>query len=192
MTEQSNLIPVAGDQAVLVRRYMGALYALAEQESAIDMVATDMRGLRRLWSESAEWRLVATDPRMETVEVAKATQQVSTLSGFNKLTSNFLSVLAQNRRLDLLPALVEGFLEEMAKRRGEFRADVRTARPLSDAQKSALLTSLAEVAGGKIHLTVVDDPTILGGLTIKLGSQFIDASVKTKLDHLERSLKGAA
>ena len=88
--------------------------------------------------------------------------------------------------------MVTFFLEEVAARRGEYQADVRTARPLSPAQRDALIAALGAVTGGKINLTVVEDPSILGGLTVKLGSQFIDASVKTKLEHLERSLRGAA
>ena len=192
MSEPSSPIPVAGDRATLARRYVGALYNLAEQEGHIDAVATDMRSLKRLWNESAEWRFIAIDPRLDETQVRTATAQVAKLSGLSKLAANFLSLVAQNRRLSLLPALIEGFLEEVAVRRGEQRADVRSAQPLSPAQHEALLASLNEVAGGKVRLTVIEDASIIGGLTVKIGSQFIDASVKTKLDHLERSLKGAA
>ena len=110
----------------------------------------------------------------------------------SKLTSNFLSVVAQNRRLSLLPALIDGFLEEVAIRRGEYKVNVRTAQALSPLQRDNLIASLSKTMGGKIHMNVIEDPSILGGLTVKLGSQFIDASVKTKLEHLERSLRGAA
>jgi len=192
VSEPSSPIPVAGDRATLARRYVGALYNLAEQEGHIDAVATDMRSLKRLWNESAEWRFIAIDPRLDETQVRTATAQVAKLSGLSKLAANFLSLVAQNRRLSLLPALIEGFLEEVAVRRGEQRADVRSAQPLSPAQHEALLASLNEVAGGKVRLTVIEDASIIGGLTVKIGSQFIDASVKTKLDHLERSLKGAA
>jgi F-type H+-transporting ATPase subunit delta len=185
-------IPVAGEQAILARRYIGAFYALADQEDALDEVAIDLRALRRLWTECAEWRFVAVDPRLSAEETHKAIEQVAHFSDISKLTVNFLSVLADNRRLNLLPALIEGFLDEIITRRGEYRASVRTAHPLSDEQRTALSTSLNAVAGGKVHLTVTTDPSIIGGITVKLGSQFIDASVKTKLDHLERTLKGAA
>ncbi|MGB9153786.1 MAG: ATP synthase F1 subunit delta [Alphaproteobacteria bacterium] len=196
MSENSTTTPVAGDHAApppaLVRRYVGSLYTLAEQEGSIDAVAADMRGLRRLWNESAEWRFIASDPRIHNESANKAVEQVAKISAVGKLTAQFLSVVALNRRLNLMPALVEGFLEEVATRRGEYHADVRTANALSAAQHEALTASLTAVMGGKVHINMIEDASILGGLTVKLGSQFIDASVKTKLDHLERSLKGAA
>lgn len=192
MSEQTAPIPIAGDQAALVRRYVDALYALAEQDAAVDAVAADMRGLRRLWNESAEWRFVASDPRIKAKSACQAVEQVAKMSGVGKLAANFLAVVASNRRLDLLPAIIEGFLEEVAARRGEYRADIRAARALTAAQHEALAASLAAVMGGKVHINVVEDASIIGGLTVKLGSQFIDASVKTRLDHLERNLKAGA
>ncbi len=185
-------IPLAGEQAILARRYVGALYDLAEQAKSVDAVVLDIRGLRRLWDESAEWRFVGTDPRLDNSQLQKAAAEVVKQTGISTLTGNFLSVVAQNRRLFLLPAIVEGFLALVATRRGESQADVRTAHTLTSAQKDALASSLQQVTGGKVNLTIVEDATLIGGLTVKMGSQFIDASVKTKLDQLERTLKGAA
>ncbi|MDR3424277.1 MAG: ATP synthase F1 subunit delta [Alphaproteobacteria bacterium] len=184
-------LPVAGEHAILARRYAKALFALAEQDKAVDAVAADMLALRHLWDESPEWRLVASDPRFGIEMVGRAVAQVAKITGVNKLTANFLAIVAQNRRLSLLPIMVKDFFEEADARRGLFRAAVRTARSLSEAQMASLSASLSAVVGGKIRLSVVEDASIIGGLTVKLGSQFIDASVKTKLDHLERTLKGA-
>lgn len=186
------VLPVAGDQAILVRRYAGALYALAEQDGVIDALVSDMLNLRTLWSESAEWRFIATDPRLGLEAVGKAAAQVAQIAGFSKLMSNFLAVGAQNRRLYLLPAFIEHFIEDVSTHRGEFRADVRIARPLTDIQREKLTALLAVAAGGKVHLIEVEDASLIGGLTVKIGSQFVDASVKSKLDHLERTLKGTS
>jgi F-type H+-transporting ATPase subunit delta len=190
--QPTSLHPVAGDDAALARRYVGALYELADKEGIVDTIATNMRALRRLWDESPEWRFIANDPRLNGATIIKAAAEVAKMAELNTLVSNFLAVVAQNRRLNLLPSLVEGFLQEMSTRRGEFRAEVKVARPLSSAQREALAASLNAVAGGKVNITVTEDAALLGGLTVKMGSQFIDASVKTKLDHLERTLKGAA
>ncbi len=183
---------VAGDQAVLALRYVDALYALAAREDLIDVVATDLRGLRRVWAESAEWRFIACDPRLGHEALAQSVAHVARICDLDELTQNFLSVVAQNRRLSILPLLIETFLDEAAKRRGEFRADVRAARELTPAQRDALAASLNAAAGGKVHLTVTEDASLLGGMTVKLGAKFIDASVKNRLDHLERFLKGVA
>ncbi len=192
VSERVSSLPIAGDHATLARRYVGSLYALADQDGLIDAISTDFRALRRLWDECAEWRFVASDPRLSNEAVQQAVNQVAKISGLNALTHNFILVVAQNRRLSLLPSFIEGFLEEVAIRRGEYRVEVRSARALSPAQRETLSASLNAVMGGKINMNLVEDPTILGGLTVKLGSQFIDASIKTKLDHLERTLKGAA
>jgi F-type H+-transporting ATPase subunit delta len=185
-------IQLAGDQALLARRYAGALYELADKEGAVDTVATDLRGLRRLWDESAEWRFVASDPRLAVESVLASVKEVVKSCGFGKLTGNFLGTVAENARLSILPTIIHFFLDTVAAKRGEFNADVRVARPLAAAQREALTHSLTAVMGGKIHLNVSEDPGLLGGMTVKIGSQFIDASVKSKLDHLERTLKGAA
>lgn len=192
MSELSVSTPVSGDHATLARRYSGALYDLAAEQNAVDIVAGDMRGLRRLWQESAEWRTIACDPRLDVATVAKAVQQVARLSGISDLTVRFLNLVTQKRRLSLLPGMVEAFLQKVDAHRGEYRADIRVAHAMSGAQREALAATLNAVVGGKVHMAVVEDASILGGMTVKIGCQFIDASVKTRLDHLERSLKGAA
>jgi len=88
--------------------------------------------------------------------------------------------------------MVEKFFEELDIRRGEFVAHVRVARKMPDAQLDALSASLSAAISGKVRLSVMEDPSIIGGMTVRLGSQFIDASVKTRLDRLECTLRGAA
>jgi F-type H+-transporting ATPase subunit delta len=182
-------LPISGDNALLASRYISALFALAEQDGVVDTVVADMLNLRRLWQDSPEWRFIATDSRLNLDSIRAAAEQVAQLAGVSTLTSNFLSVIAQNRRLNLLPLLIESFIDEVGTRRGEFRADVRSARPLTDEQREKLATLLAVAAGGKVRLSVVEDASIIGGITVKIGSQLIDASVKTKLDLMERTLK---
>jgi F-type H+-transporting ATPase subunit delta len=192
VSDQSTQPPVAGEEAMLARRYVGSLYALAEQAGQTDEVVNDLRALRRLWDECSEWRFIASDPRLSNDNIRTAVSEICKVYKFGKLTANFLSVIVQNRRLSLLPSFIKGFLTEVATRRGEYRVDVRTAHSLSTAQHDALLSSLNTVMGGKVHMNVIEDTSLLGGFTVKLGSQFIDASVKTKLDRLKRTLKGAA
>ena len=118
-----------------------------------------------------------------------AAKQVAGIAEVCKITANFLLVIAQNRRLNLLPMLVEHFMDEVSKRRGEYRADIRTARPLTDTQRDKLTALLSVAMGGQVRLEVVEDSSIIGGLTVKIGSQFVDASVKAKLDRMERVLR---
>ncbi len=180
---------IAGDAAVLARRYGGALYDLAEEQKQLDAVAADLRALRNLQDESAEFRIVANHPRLTRAQLVQAMQQVSAAAKFNNLTGKFLTLVAQNRRLPELGGMIDGFLARLAAERGEHTADVRTAKPLSAAQQEQLAAKLRELAGGKVHLSVREDASLLGGITVKLGSRLIDASVKSKLARLERQLK---
>lgn len=180
--------PFSGDLAILAGRYATALYALADQDKVVDAVTLEMRALRRLWDECAEWRMVAVDPRLTQTESDRLVSVVVKSCGLGSLSTNFVLLVGKNRRLAALPAMIDRFLADVASRRGEHHADVRTAKALTSAQRDALVASLAAATGGKVHLSVVEDASILGGLTVKIGSQFIDASVKTKLDRLERSL----
>jgi F-type H+-transporting ATPase subunit delta len=181
--------PLSGDRAVLVERYIDALFELAEQGGGVEAVVADMENLRNLWDESPEWRFIASDPRLNQDAVFAAAKRVTEVAEVCKITANFLLVIAQNRRLNLLPMLVEHFMDEVSKRRGEYRADIRTARPLTDTQRDKLTTLLSAAMGGQVRLEVVEDSSIIGGLTVKIGSQFVDASVKAKLDRMERTLR---
>lgn len=181
--------PIAGETADLARRYASALYELAEKEGAIDAVLADFHGLRRLWADCAEWRMVACDPRLKPESVLSATREVVKTAGLGKLAGNFLMIVAQNRRLSALPAMIETFINDVAERRGEYSAAVRAAHALTPAQADKLTAALAALTGGKITLAVSEDPALLGGLTVQVGSKFIDASVKARLDRLERQLK---
>lgn len=180
---------LSGEAAILAHRYAGAFYELAEEQKQLDAVAADMRALRVLGQESKEFQVISSHPRLTRAQLVKAAEQVASVAKLNKLTANFLMLVAQNRRLPHLQGMIDQFLAELATRRGEFSADVRSARPLSAAQQEQLAVKLRELAGGKVHLMLREDKSLLGGLVVKLGSRLIDASIKTKLARLERQLK---
>ncbi len=180
---------IAGDTAILARRYAGALYELAADQKQLDTVTADLRMLRILARESAEFRSIAFNPRLSRTQLMKAMQEIAKSAKFGALTANFLMLAAQNRRLDAMEAMADAFLAELAQKRGEFSAEIRTAYALTPAQQEQLAVQLRALAGGKVHMTVTEDKSLLGGLTVKLGSKLIDASVKSKLARLERRLK---
>ncbi|MDD4617129.1 MAG: ATP synthase F1 subunit delta [Alphaproteobacteria bacterium] len=181
--------PISGENALLANRYVGALLALSEEEKATNAVIDDMLNLREIWNECREWREVANNPRFTTEFIVAAAEQVAKIARTHKLTANFLTIVAQNRRLALLPNLIDMFMDEVSKARGEQRADVCSAHPLTNDQHARLTETLEKATGGKVRLIMTEDPSIIGGLTVKIGSKFVDASVKTKLDRLEHILK---
>ena len=180
---------LAGDPAVLARRYAYALYELAAEQKQVDTIAGDMKALQGMTRTSADFQKTVNWPRLPRTEMIKAMKALAVSAGLNKLTANFLALLAQNQRLDLLGAIAESYLTEMAEKRGEFTAAVRTAHPLSASQTEQLAARMRDMMGGKVHLDVQQDESLIGGLTIKIGSRLIDASLRTRLEQLERHLK---
>jgi len=86
--------------------------------------------------------------------------------------------------------VIEAFLAELASRRGEVTAQVVSAQPLSDAQRQSLDERLRRAVGGKVAIETRVDPSLLGGLIVKLGSRMVDASLSSKLQRLQLAMKG--
>jgi len=115
---------------------------------------------------------------------------VAALLGISALTRNFLGVLAGNRRLSALPAIITAFASIAAAQRGEVAAQVTSAHPLTDDQLSALAARLETREGRKVKLTASVNPELLGGLVVRIGSTQIDSSIRTRLNSLAHAMKG--
>ncbi|MDE2229936.1 MAG: F0F1 ATP synthase subunit delta [Alphaproteobacteria bacterium] len=176
--------------AGLAKRYAAALFELADERKAIDAVASDLAGLRRLIDESADLRRMIRSPVLQRDEQARAIGAIAERAGLNALTHNFLGLLARNRRLFALPEMIQGFLQILAERRGEVTAQVIAAQELSEAQRRAVDGRLRKAIGRKVAVDFRVDPSLLGGLVVKVGSRMVDASLKSKLARLALAMKG--
>lgn len=178
-----------GDVARVVQRYAGALYDLAQEQSLLETVAADIEFLRVLFHESSEFQHIVCHPHLTNAQSAEALKKVADVAKLNPLTERFLDFLSQKQRLNFLQPMLVAFLERFATQRGEVKAEVCSARPLTGAQQEALARKLQQLTGGKVHLSLSQDAGLLGGLRVKMGSKLIDATIKTKLARLERQLK---
>jgi len=122
-------------------------------------------------------------------EQFKAISAIVDKAKISGLVGTFLRVVAKNRRLFPVPAMIKAFRRIAAEGRGEVAAEVTSAHPLTPAQQTELKTALKGVAGKDVSFTVNVDPTLLGGLVVKLGSRQIDTSLRTKLNSLKLALK---
>lgn len=109
--------------------------------------------------------------------------------GLSPVMTNTLRLMAQNRRLFTLPQLVERLGELIAEERGEVTADVVTAAPLSEDQQRRLTETLAQKSGRTVKLNTRVDESLIGGMIVKLGSQMIDSSIRSKLASLQNVMK---
>ena len=184
---------MAGDNTSLsdlAGRYASALLDLADDRKALDEVAADLKALRALIDESADLRRLLTSPIYSRAQQSKAIAAILEKAGIGELTKRFVLVVADNHRLFALPAMIEGYLAELARRRGEITAEVTSARSLSDGQQAALLDALRATVGSKVQLDLKVDPALIGGLVVKVGSRMIDSSLRSKLQRLQLAMKG--
>jgi F-type H+-transporting ATPase subunit delta len=179
-----------GIQASLAGRYATALFALARDEKKLEAVGTSLAALKQALAESADFRKLTTSPVTSREDAVKAVAAVASSMKLDPLTANFLGVLAQNRRLAQLDKVIRAFNLLASDHRGETTAEVISARPLDDEQIAAIKTKLKSRVGRDVAVELSVDPSILGGLVVKVGSQMIDGSIRTKLNTLASAMKG--
>jgi F-type H+-transporting ATPase subunit delta len=176
----------------LAERYAAALFELADERRMLDEVASDLRQLRAMLAASTDLTRLVRSPILTRGEQGQAIAALAERAGFTPLVRDFLAVVAKNRRLFALPAMIEAYLRNLAERRGEVTAEVTAALPLSEGQLGLLSEQLRRSVGRRVSLEVKVDPGLIGGLIIKLGSRMIDGSIKSKLQRLQLAMKGAS
>ncbi|MBP6031085.1 MAG: F0F1 ATP synthase subunit delta [Sphingobium sp.] len=179
-----------GIQASLSGRYALALFELARDTSQLDSVAESLAALKSALGESAELRSLTTSPVIGRDAATRAVAAVGDVMGLDALTKKFLGVMAQGRRLSQLGAAIRAFEMLLSNHKGESRAEVTSAHPLAKTQVTALEKALKARVGRDVAVDLKVDPTVLGGLVVKIGSQMIDSSIRTRLNSLAQAMKG--
>lgn len=179
-----------GIQASLSGRYATALFELARDNGTIAAVESSLATVRQALTESSDFAALTTSPLIARGDAARGVTAAARALKLDSLTANFLGVLASNRRLKELPAIIRAFRSLAANHRGEVTAEVTSAHPLSDDQVEALKSQLRQRVGRDVAVDLSVDPALLGGLVVKIGSQMIDSSIKTRLNSLAHAMKG--
>lgn len=179
-----------GIQASLAGRYATALFDLAREQKAIEKVEKSLETLTAALDQSADFKALTSNPLLSREQTGKAVAATASALKIDSLTSNFLGVLAQNRRLGDLASMARAYKSLAANDRGEIAADVTSAHPLDAAQVTALKSQLKKRLGRDVSVNLNVDPAILGGLVVQIGSQMIDSSIRTRLNTLANAMKG--
>jgi F-type H+-transporting ATPase subunit delta len=186
---------VAKKQIVLdeiSRRYAKAYLEAVDESKVLSKAEKDIATLQSLIDSSEEFRSFLKNP------VPKLSEQNDVIDAFaqklklTNLTKNFLYVVADGGRLSRMNAILYAIAQGIDLRNGIITARVGTAKELDTKQQDALVKNLAKVTGKNIKLDIDVDPSLLGGMVVQVGSSMIDDSVKTKLQRLQREMKGAA
>lgn len=172
-------------------RYATALFELARDEKSIDAVKADLDRFDGLLNDSADLKRLVRSPVFSADAQSRALTAVLDKAGITGISANFLKVLTANRRLFAVADVIRAFRALVAKFRGEASADVTVAETLSDKNLDALKSALNSVTGKDVTLNVKVDPSIIGGLVVKLGSRMVDSSLRTKLNSIKHAMKEA-
>lgn len=174
----------------IAARYAAALFALADERNRLDEVAGDLGVLKSMLSESADLRRMVSSPVISREEQGKAMDALLEKAGADQLTRNFIGLVTRNRRLFAVPGMIAAYLAALAERRGEVTAQVTAASALTDEQMKTVTGALKKVVGREVAIDLKVDPSLLGGLVVKVGSRLFDSSLRTKLQKLELAMKG--
>jgi F-type H+-transporting ATPase subunit delta len=172
-------------------RYATALFELARDQKSVDAVKADLDKFSAMLADSPDLLRLVRSPVFTADAQTKALSAVLAKAGISGIAANFLKVLTANRRLFAVADVIRAFRALVAKFKGEATAEVTVAEPLSDKNLDALKAALKTVSGKDVDLNVKVDPSIIGGLVVKLGSRMIDSSLRTKLNSIKHAMKEA-
>jgi F-type H+-transporting ATPase subunit delta len=174
----------------LAGRYALALLDLADEQEQLDPVAKDLRGLSAAIAGSEDLRRLIRSPLYTRDQQSQAMTAILDRAGTSEMTRRFVLLVARNRRLFALDRMIAAYLAELARRRGEITAQVTSATALDDEQHRALVETLRNEVGAKVQVEVDVDPSLIGGLIVRVGSRMIDNSLRSKLQRLQLAMKG--
>jgi F-type H+-transporting ATPase subunit delta len=173
----------------IAARYASALFDLAKEGGALKALEADAAALTETLAASEDLRGVIASPVVTREEQGKVIAAIGAKLGVSQLTANTLALMADKRRLFVLPQLLSALADMIAAEKGEVTAEVTAARALSAAQSKKLAETLKARVGKTVKLKTTVDESLIGGLVVKLGSTMIDTSVKSKLSALQNAMK---
>jgi F-type H+-transporting ATPase subunit delta len=173
----------------IAERYATALFELAEDDKALNDLENDIGRFATVHDQSDDLQAFIRSPVYTAEEQVRGIEAVLNQAQIGGTVGNFFKVVARNRRLFATPQIIAAFRALVAKRRGNVTAEVTSAEPLSEAHLAALKDALKASLGKDVTLDTKVDPSLIGGLIVKVGSRMVDSSLKTKLSSLKLAMK---
>lgn len=176
--------PVAG-------RYAQALFDIASEDKAlkmVDSIEAELKGVKAILDENVELQRLLYHPQITAAAKKEFLDQLFK-GKISEVTGNFLALLVDRRRETSFNDIVDEFVDLANANRGIVEANVTTAVELNDTEKGELSSILARLTGQKVQISYAVDPSIIGGVIVRMGDKIIDGSVKTRLTTLKDRLK---
>ena len=170
-------------------RYATAIYEIAKDENALASLEDDINALQAALADSEDFRALISSPVYSREEQQTAISALASKMGLSDTMSNTLALMAQKRRLFVVPNLLATLRDIIAEDKGEVTADVVSAKELTKTQADKLAKTLTASTGKTVTLNATVDESLIGGLVVKVGSRMIDTSIRSKLNSLQNAMK---
>ena len=173
----------------IAARYATAVYDLAKEGKAVKTLEGDIDTLSTALAESADLSALIHSPIYSREQQGAAITAVAKKAGLSDLMTNTLALMAEKRRLFVVPQLIAALRAIIAEDKGEVTADVVTAKALTKAQSDKLAKTLKARMGKDVTINAAVDESLIGGMIVKVGSKMIDTSIRSKLASLQNAMK---
>ncbi|SHG58907.1 F0F1 ATP synthase subunit delta [Cognatishimia maritima] len=173
----------------IAARYATAVFEIAKESKAVSELESGLDALSTALDDSADLRELINSPVVSRSDQAAAISAVATKMGLSDVLKNTLGLMADNRRLFVLPHLIERLRALIAEDKGEVTAEVISAKALTKTQADKLAKTLKARVGQDVKINATVDQSLVGGLVVKVGSKMIDTSIRSKLNSLQNAMK---
>ena len=169
-------------------RYSLALYELSEESNLLSQIEIQSSSMLDLINQNNDFCNLIKDPTIKQEDLSKIINQIAENNKFDKLFKNFLNFLILKRRFFFIERILKSFIETCSKKRGELKAELRSAKNLSGDEITKITELLTKNFSSKIRLNYKYDESLIGGLVVQVGSTMVDTSIKNKLQQIENSM----
>ncbi len=173
----------------IAARYATAVFELAREAGKLPEIEGDIDALLAVLQSSADFNELIHSPVYSRDQQRRGVTAIADKMGLGEIVTNTLALMAEKRRLFVLPQLVEAVRQRISREKGEITAEVRSARKLTKAQEAKLATALKKAMGKDVNIDATVDESLIGGLVVKVGSKMIDSSIAAKLSNLQNAMK---
>ena len=169
-------------------RYSLALFELSEENNLLSQIEDQSSSILNLIEQSEDFSNLIKDPTTSQEDLLKVINTISENNKFESLFKNFLSFLIQKRRFFFIERILKSFIEICSRKRGELKAELKSAKELSNEEIAKITEELTKNFNSKIKLNYKHDESLIGGLVVQVGSTMVDTSIKNKLQQIENRM----
>ena len=174
----------------LARRYAKALVEIGQEKDSLEKYGQDLSSLTELVDVSRDFREILINPVFTKDDKKRIAGQIFTRLHTDQMVINFVNLLIDRKRIDQLAGIEKAYRQEVDQIRGITRGEVVSAEPLSEEQLGRVTGALSQISGKKVLVSTRVDPSLIGGLSAKVGDKVFDGTIRTQLSQLKESLKG--